>query len=185
MKNTKIFAAVFLATLLAACNTNRVVSDYNVNTQFEDFKTYQLVQNEQEVHPKVNPFDLQRVENALHAELANIDYQRNTANPDLEIHYFVTVEDQREVYTNTDYIYGRRYIVPVRTYDVVEYEEGTLIIDFVDTKTNKVVWHGAISGRTTQNKKHADKNIREAVKEVIEKYSKEVLPETVATTNHK
>ena len=99
-------------------------------------------------------------------------------NPDLMLHFHVVIKN--EVFyiqdwwcdeeTGTDF--GRCHRLRP-----VNYQEGTLIIDFIDGKTGDQVWRGVATGvleNLTPEK--ADARIEEAVRLIFEKYPEKPLP---------
>ena len=87
--------------------------------------------------------------------------------PDLLIHYHANVSQRFEVQgvdTSRGYCYDN--CEP----RVSEYEAGTLVIDMVDAKTNKVVWRGWAQDSMTgviDNQTRLEKQIDEAVTKMM------------------
>ena len=56
--------------------------------------------------------------------------------------------------------------------DVYEYEEGTLVLDFVDTKANEVIWRGYASAVTDPvlTPEAREKRINEAALKILENF---------------
>ena len=70
------------------------------------------------------------------------------------------------------YSYGHHRGWGGRTIDVYEYEEGKLVLDFVDTKAKKLIWQGSTTvvidpDLTPQQR---DKRITEAVAKILENF---------------
>jgi hypothetical protein len=88
-----------------------------------------------------NPFFDSRVRAAVELELAARGLRRAEAAPDLLVHYHASVRQRVDVvradeargYSNPDLRLSER---------VIEFEEGTLIVDMVDAKTRAVIWRG-------------------------------------------
>lgn len=87
-----------------------------------------------------NPFFTDYVMGAIEKSLDRKGYERAlTGDVDLLVHYHASVNQKVEVYT-TDSTYGYCYDNCQPQY--TDYEQGTLVIDLVDARTNKVVWRG-------------------------------------------
>ena len=87
-----------------------------------------------------NPFFKDFLQGTIEKRLAAKGYERAlSGRPDLLVHYHASVNQKVDVYevdTQHGYCYGN--CQP----QFVDVEQGTLVIDVVDTKTNKVVWRG-------------------------------------------
>lgn len=87
-----------------------------------------------------NPFFTDYLMGAVEKRLVAKGYERAlTGTPDLLVHYHASVNHQVDVYgVDTQYGYCYGNCQP----QVVDFEQGTLVIDIVDARTSKVVWRG-------------------------------------------
>ena len=86
-----------------------------------------------------NPFFKDHVEGAVEKQLAARGLQMSTSGtPDLLIHYHASINQRIDV-NRLDRRYGYCYGVDCPS-DVIEYEAGTLVLDIVDSRTNRVIW---------------------------------------------
>jgi hypothetical protein len=89
-----------------------------------------------------DPFFQDHVQGAVEKALAARGFERSApgVRPDLQIHYHASVTERLDV-SGVDRAYGAcsGADCPAR---VTEYEAGTLVIDIVDMRTNRVVWRG-------------------------------------------
>lgn len=64
----------------------------------------------------------------------------SSETPDLLIHYHANISERISVNrVDRDHGYGRAADCPPET---VHYEAGTLVLDFIDPRTNKLIWRG-------------------------------------------
>ena len=54
---------------------------------------------------------------------------------------------------------------------VNQYSEGTLMVDFIDVKTNRVIWRGRASG--TLELKNVDKKINKSAEKLVKQFVKD------------
>jgi hypothetical protein len=88
-----------------------------------------------------NPFFKDHVEGAVEKQLAARGLEMSTSGtPDLLIHYHASINQRIDV-NRIDRRYGYCYGVDCPP-DVIEYEAGTLVLDIVDSRTNRVIWRG-------------------------------------------
>ena len=142
-KMTVLFTAL-AALALAGCATMTVSSHIERGVDFSDYVTYDWgpPDNLPTGDPRLdsNPFFRDYVQGAIEKKMAAKGYVRAvTGTPDLLIHYHASVNQKLDVY-EVDSYYG--YCYGNCQPQVVNYEEGTLLIDVVDTTTSKVVWRG-------------------------------------------
>ena len=88
-----------------------------------------------------NPFFKDHVEGAVEKELAARGLTISSSGaPDLLIHYHANISQRIDV-NRVDRGYGYCYGVECQS-GVIEYEAGTLVLDLVDSRTNRVIWRG-------------------------------------------
>jgi hypothetical protein len=88
-----------------------------------------------------NPFFKDHVEGAVEKQLAARGLEMSTSGtPDLLIHYHASINQRIDV-NRVDRRHGYCYGVDCPS-DVIEYEAGTLVLDIVDSRTNRVIWRG-------------------------------------------
>ncbi|MCC5932558.1 MAG: DUF4136 domain-containing protein [Cyclobacteriaceae bacterium] len=57
-----------------------------------------------------------------------------------------------------------------RMYDDISKKQTTIIVDILEAQTEKLIWQGVASGVLTKKKDDVELKIREAVKDIFEKY---------------
>ena len=142
-KMTVLFTAM-AAAALAGCAALTVSAHIERNVDFTEYVSYDWgpPDNLPVGDPRLdnNPFFTDYLMGAIEKQLAAKGYERAaTGGADLVIHYHANVHQQVDVY-GVDQQYG--YCYGNCEPQVVNFEEGTLIVDIVDTQTNKVVWRG-------------------------------------------
>ncbi len=139
---------------LAGCATP-VLVDYEEGTDFSGYRTFAVESREERQARRdvvLSPIVDRRVERALGAELEARGLRATTTSPDLRVYYH-TVTKTRTRVSSWDIgagYWGRHYYGgyagrPVT--DIDQYEEGTFIIDLVDTRAKQLVWRGASAER--------------------------------------
>lgn len=87
------------------------------------------------------PFFRDRLEGAVERALAGkgFEHASSSANADLLFHYHASIDERIDV-NRTDRDLGYGYTTGGVT--VNSFEAGTIVIDVVDTRTNRVIWRG-------------------------------------------
>jgi hypothetical protein len=136
--------ALLLTALTAGCATMTVSSHIERNVEFIDYVTYDW--GPRDAFPVGDPrldnnaFFRDYVEGAIEKRMAALGYERAvTGQPDLLLHYHASVNQKVDVY-EADRSHGYGPGVPASR--VVEFEQGTLILDVVDARTDRLIWRG-------------------------------------------
>ena len=88
-----------------------------------------------------DPFFQDQLEGAVEKQLATRGLERATADKaDLLIHYHANIDRRIDV-NRTEHQYGYCQDAGCRSW-VVEYQAGTLVLDIVDARTNRLIWRG-------------------------------------------
>jgi hypothetical protein len=151
---------VLLCTLLA-CAGVRVSQDYDATTDFTAFRTFDWFPGERQLTGEggiAEPFLEQRIQTAVGRELSARGFEKVTSRtPDFYVNYHVSVQ-QKLTTSGVNVGYGMGSYgswggvgVGMRSNPVRTYDEGTLIIDFVDGGSRKLVWRGTGSKALSSN----------------------------------
>ncbi|MGY6275520.1 DUF4136 domain-containing protein [Methylomonas sp. MgM2] len=162
-----------VSVLLAACSTVSVTTDYDHAAQFEQYKTYMLLPSTDKIG--LSPSSQSALEESLRSNLAAHGIYEARENADLHVVSHVSTQEQTVVFPGGGgpYVYGRYGMWAGGPYyaDVSQYTEGTLILDFVDAKTRKLVFRGTGTDTVSDPETNA-KRVREAVAQILEKFPK-------------
>jgi hypothetical protein len=160
------------AAAVAGCATLTVSSHIERNVNFADYVTYDWgpADSLPVGDPRLdnNPFFNDYVQGAIEKMLAGKGYEfAVTGEPDLLVHYHANVSQRVEV-RDTDAYYGT---VPSEGMSqVIDFEQGTLVVDLVDARTNKVIWRGwsqdTMNG-VIDNQDRLEKQVEEGVTKMM------------------
>lgn len=176
MKMMKIFGLLICIGLIADCSTiYGVAYDYNKQIDFSKYKSYDWMPVP--VSAGMGELVIARVKRAVDAELSAKGLMKTSQNPDFLIaehlgkKHKVQVEQWGYGYYGPypGYRGGFRGPGGVSTY---RYEEGSLILDFVDAGSKKLIWRGAAKAeiQNVNTPEKSEKLINEAVKKILSKY---------------
>lgn len=168
--------AVALVVLAAmGCATLNVSSHIQRDLDFAQYRTYDW--GPADALPTGDPrldenlFFQDQVEGAVEKQLAAKGFERSESGPpDLLIHYHASISRRIDV-NRVDHDYGYCYDEDCRA-RVIEFEAGTLVLDIVDPKTNRVIWRGWVQGSVEEILHDQDKmarRIREGVARMLRK----------------
>jgi hypothetical protein len=158
----------FLAAISA--NAQSVQSDYDRSFNFSNVKTFAFaVQRRSATDPLANDsLNDGRIRSAMESQLIANGYRMDNGNADFAIVYHVTTKNKLNV---QDYSVGPPRWFGRTDIRVNQYSEGTLLVDFIDTKTNQVIWRGSATG--TLEMKGVDKKISKSVEKLVKQFIKD------------
>jgi len=155
-----VFVLIGMLLLFAAKSpAQQVKTDYDRSAHFAQYKTYSW----EHVKTK-DPLDVDRIKNAVNADLAERGLSQVESGGDVSI---VAIEITREQQTLNTFYNGfgggwgwRRFGgggLGEATTTTDMYKVGTVVVDLFDTKTKQLIWRGAASNTLSNN---SDKNIK-------------------------
>ena len=186
MKNLKFLSLILLGLVfLSSCSSMRVLSDYNQEANFNEYKSYAFYKTGID-KAQISDLDKKRILYAIEDEMASRGFVKSE-NPDLLISIFTKEEERVDVYNNNfgwgwggAWGWGPAWAwgpgwgwgwggwgpnVSTRT-------QGSLYIDLIDTKNRELVWQGKGEGTlsNTKNIEKKEQRIKEFVSQILEQY---------------
>ncbi len=180
MKAMKIMMVpVLLVLFLSSCSSVRVLSDYDKNANFNDYKSYAFYKTGID-KAQISDLDKKRILRAIESEMTARGFVKSE-NPDILVSIFTKEREQVDVYNNywgggfgwgwNPYYWGGfgpgwgGSNVSTRT-------EGSLYIDLIDAKNKELVWQGKGVGNlgNIRNIDKKEQRIREFVTEIMQQY---------------
>jgi hypothetical protein len=158
------------ALTMTSCSPFNVRSDYAETANFNTYKTYKLRIDDL----KLNDIDKDRVLNELSKQLQTRGLQPGE-NPDMIVNVKANHKKVTDINNSSPYGmwgWGGPFgwgIGMNRTW-TSNYNEGAIIVDLVDAKTNKLVWQGIGSGISVDSPKAKQRQIPEIVAEIMKNY---------------
>jgi hypothetical protein len=175
MKTINVFFLLACVGFIAGCShVYGVKYDYSKQTDFGKYRTYDWMPVP--TSADIDDIVVERVKKAVDAGLSAKGLRRTTQNPDFLIAEHVGKKDKVEV-NDWGYAYG-----PYTGYwggdwgagdiSTYQYEEGTLILDFVDARSKQLFWRGTAKAEVQNVKSpgESEKLINEAVQKILQKY---------------
>jgi len=163
-----------MALTISCSPIYNVKYDYDTKTDFASLRTYDW-------HPipakaDIDRLNVERIKNAVDAQMAAKGLRKTPDNPDFLIASHIGKKEKVRI-ADWGYGYGPygRYwggYGGPRGVDVYKYEEGSLILDFVEPKSKKLIWRGSAKAQTNTVKtpEKREKLITEAVQKILEKF---------------
>lgn len=171
----KSFIMVAFTMVLISCSSVSVSTDYDQSVDFSKYKTYKWGgANDPNDALLKNQLILQRVYDAIDTSMLAKGYTKVESDPDFVTYPHAGTQEKTDV-TSWGYGYGGWWGAggyPGGTVDVTQYTEGTLFIDMVDTKKNKLIWRGTGTGivNPPSSPQASMENIKSAVAQVLQDF---------------
>jgi len=175
-RRTGLTLAAILATAVTGCATMNVSSHAERGLDITRYRTYDWGPADAlpTGDPRLDkdPFFKDHVEGAVEKSMAARGLEwATTGAPDLRIHYHANISERIDidrVDRDRGYCTGEGCTPPV-----VSYEAGTLVIDVIDARTNRLIWRGwaqnTVKGML-ENQDTMARQIDEAVTRMFERF---------------
>ena len=173
MKFLRFLPALLALLIFSSCSTVRVATDYDRETNFGTYKNFAFFKPGID-KAEISDLDKKRILRAIDSELSAKGMNK-TEMADILVSIFTKERERVNVYNNSfgygwgwhPWWYGGYY-----GNHISRSTEGSLYIDFIDAKTNELVWQGVGSSRliTSGNMEKKEERIREIVREIIAQY---------------
>lgn len=166
----RLAALAITALMLTGCASMNVSSYVERGIDFTRYHTYNWAADPQATgDPRLdnNPFFHERVQAGVEKQLATRGFEKTTSGtPELLVHYHASINQRLDV-SGADRKYS--YCDDCKPY---VYDAGTLLLDFVDARTNKLVWRGwaerSMDG-VIDNQEWMEEEIDEVVTRILER----------------
>lgn len=181
-RNAGRWMAAAVVLVLAACATGpRVTSDVDPSANFGQYRSFAFYSPLAIEGQGYATLTSGRTKDAARRQMESRGYVYDEKSPDLWVNLNAYMQEKTDVVSTPevdyDYYYSyraRRYVaVPTwrdRT-DVYKYTEGTLNVDLVDAKQNRLVWTGVAVGRVGRTKpEERGAKIDAAIAEIFLRY---------------
>ena len=170
MKNLVSLLFAFLIALIVSCSSVYDVGyDYDQQTNFEGLKTYAWLPVPKGI--RGDTLVQERIKNAVNSELEAKGLRMTSDKPDFLI-AMQTMSKERKSYApqSSGYTYGPSWRGP--RYSTYTYEEGTLVLDFLDPTSKKLIWRGTARGvvDSKMTPEKIDKLVNEAVQKTLKNF---------------
>lgn len=178
-KLLRLTTMFLLLIAMSSCSSVRVASDYDRETNFENYKTFAFFKPGID-KAEINDIDKRRILRAIEAELMAKGYTKSE-NPDMLVSIFTKSNQRVNVYNNAwgngawgwggygAWGWRSNYGNQVSTST-----EGVLYIDLINTKKKELIWQGSGTGNLeTRNVEKKEARIKEFVSEMLMQFPPE------------
>jgi hypothetical protein len=168
---------VLAGLLLAACSAVQVSTDYDPETDFSALRSWAWLARRPGGDPRVdNALVNERFRTAVETQMAERGFQKvASGRADFLVAYHTAVQrkiDVDTIYRGYGYGPGAWGWGPTHETVVYEYDQGTLLLDFLDPKERRLLWRGSakaiVSERSTPEKR--TRLVNEAVAKLLARY---------------
>ncbi len=165
MKMQDMFLVLVSLVIFTGCSTNATKDDYETKADFTNLNTFDWFAVPQKA--QLNEQVVKDAKDAVNRELAAKGMRKVSENPGFLIALHIRKQVKKENWNFSDVRYGS-----YRTRLPQVYEEGTMVLDFVDPETKELLWRGsrtaAIKPVLTPEKRK--RMINEAVSTILDKF---------------
>lgn len=173
MKKYSSILILFLFVFLASCSPGlQVSSDYDIATNFREFKTFGWYTDKTKAKADSVGYDTffdKRMKRSIETQLKGLGMTYTANNPDVLINYSVNVSNQQRYRNTSPYGYGY-YGYPFGMGGTVQqYKEGTITIDMVNANKKELLWRG-VGETEVGNRNISEEKIHQIVTNILRQY---------------
>jgi len=163
-----LLAAMMIA-FAAGCSTMSVNTDYSVDADFSQYRTFQYQNSDNDVEA-ASPLVHQRIVNAIRQGMSNAGLEEVEGTPDVYVTYHGSTSQQ--IRFDTTYMTMSNWHRPgwhsgmgvtSSSTRATTITQGTLVIDIWDASTNTLVWRAIATDTLSQNPERNTNAINRAV----------------------
>jgi hypothetical protein len=174
MKSLILAFAAYLVLGLSSCSTMSVSNDYDSNVDFTALKTWSWYPEAEGSDANgVVSLTASRIRGALESDLAARGYPRVERDGQFLV-AFHTVMRQKIEANSAPYGYGwrRGYMGVADAPDIMTYDEGSLLVDFIDPKSKSMIWRGTATSVVDPGSSAEEREglIKEAVARILAQF---------------
>lgn len=168
---------VLITALISSCGpTLKVNTDYDRSVNFSDYKTFSMYNLKS--NGSVSQLNEDRIAKYIRAEMSKRGFTEDKKNPDLMVNALTVLKNKKGISASTTNYYGfggvyRPYgywAAPVGGYTSVstyDYKDGSLVIDMIDSRTQKMIWTGSGSAEIYKQPKNPEEVISEVINKIM------------------
>ncbi len=159
---------ILLGIFFFGCNP-KVIHYLNESAPYSGFKTYQITNvkiNNADISPTGQEI-IKHVESAIIREMNRREYKPQK-EPDLVVRYELISNQQTDVNMNNYGLYNPYY--PYRSISVRTFLESALLIEIINLKTKKAIWHASVDMNNYRREKKMEEIIQKAVTSIYNTY---------------
>jgi len=174
-KHWMVFGVFVGLSLLAACSTIKVASDWDHDADFSSYRSFAWFDHSKSERKPQRPDQIidTRIHRAIAETLIAKGFKQVAPDKaDFLVTYYTSTEQKIDIY-HSGYGYGYGpwggwwgpgYYMP--TTHVSQYDVGTLVLDIIDAQTKDLVWRGMIQ-KALENSDRSEENIRDYINRVL------------------
>ena len=175
----KYFLFLSLSLALAYQGYSQVLVSYDKaeGLDLSKYTTFQIHKLDVNHLPEFEPRKegLNQLIGAITNEMETRGFEKVSGNPDLFLNIGVKITEEVQT-RETDirdapvYMGQRNYSWKSEEIVVNTYNEGTVVLDIVDTEKNEMIWQGVVKGVLSQKRSKNEKRINRAVEKLFKKF---------------
>ena len=165
MKMLDVFLVLVSLFIFTGCSTTGGQYVYETKADFTNLNTFDWFAVPQEA--QLNELVVTDVKDAVNRELAAKGKEKVSENPSFLIALHISKQLKRNDWSLSDVRYGS-----YRTRLPQVYEEGTMILDFVDPETKELLWRGSATAvvESVLTPEEQKSRINKVVSKILDKF---------------
>lgn len=176
-----VFSAMIM---LASCSPVRVFLEKNEVAEVADYKTFYVINQYYDKDAFESPVLEDNLQNSLTEGMKGFGFEQDMEMPDLIVRYNTNLTDRQKEVNSTPMMnpymgmgWYNPWMMPwgsnMGSFRVENYDMGELVVDFIDTKQDKVVMRISAVGEITKPQQKS-RNLKTSVDKILKTFSKKI-----------
>lgn len=180
---TKLLTFAIVATLMAACSSVKITTDYDKTVDFTKLKTFEYYGWADGSDKILNDLEKRRIEAAFGDEFKKRGLKYVESGGDMIVLLHIMTQDKTQYNATTTgmgyggyYGYGPRWgwgpgmTMSTTTVSEYNYTVGTLVIDIFDATEEKLIWESIATKTVDDNPETREKNVPKIIAKIMAPY---------------
>lgn len=178
MKKYAQMVFIAAAVMIPSCEAPlKVTADYDKGTDFMQYRTFAMVSLSAK-DQSLSQLNANRIIGAIKNEMAKKGFIENVTDPDLKVNAVTIMINKSELSSSSNYYgyggvyrpYGWGMSSGHTTYNVRDFIDGSLIVEVIDARENRLLWEGGGNKEIDSPSKDPDKTIPQAVADIMKSF---------------
>ncbi len=182
MKKYLLLSLGFVFMIGVYCNAQKIKVDLDKTIDFSKYKTYKFMGWQENIDSIVNDFDKKRLSGAFMEEMNKRKLKLVDSDPDMLMVTYLVIDQETSITGYTNYTggmgvgfrggwgWGMGMGSSTTNYTEDDYLEGTMVIDFYDGDSKKLIWQATGVKTVTENPEKREKTIPKTVSKMMKNF---------------
>lgn len=180
MKKQLLFSLSLFLIFSASAFAQKIKVDLDKTIDFSKYKTYKFMGWQENIDSIVNDFDKKRISSAFMDEMNKRKLELVDSDPDMLMATYLVIDQKTSITGYTNYMggmgvgfrggWGWGMGSSTTNYTEDDYLQGTMVIDFYDGDSKKLIWQATGVGTVNEKPEKREKTIPKTIAKMLKQF---------------